>query len=1287
MHPQFVGGTIASDQTICYNTVPAAFTSSTPASGGGAFTYQWQSRVGAGAWGNIAGATGETYAVSSALTQTTDYRRAALSTTGCGIVYSNIITITIELPPTVDAGPNDTICYTSDFYDIPLASVTNSLNVQWSTPNGAGTFMPDDILDARYNIDILDKNSGKGSAILLVLSADGDGACSSETVTDTMELLIAPELLVAVGTPSPFTIGTGTKIDVTIQVEDRNFLQDLSYYLVSPDDSLVILKEAYDPLSYCNFGDDADLTFQKIPEPADTLELCPGGGGSVNLTGTFKATGNWNKLNGQDPANGIWKIALKDAADFKYKDILSPYDGQLTYASISFSDKNINGDTVTLFYDSGSNPIPILNTSNALIPVQTNFVVSLGLKTKCFGSCDATAVVTPAGGIGPYQIQWSDGLGTSDTIDLCAGNYSVTVTDAMGCSTFTDVEVTSPDKLEFTSLSHTDSMLCGGAGDAFVACKAKGGTGKLTYTLLPGNIPSEVADSGSFTGLSGGTYTLRVEDINGCFIDSTFYIFEPEALQLDSVSVDSIMCNGDANGSIRVYASGGKQPYTFWISPGTEVNNDGVFENLAAGDYTIRFTDANKCDTLNTSVISLTSPGMLNITMVTVENAVCHDSTGSLRLFVSGGTGPYETSVDGGTGFNPGLEVADLVPGTYNVVVRDKNQCTESYPTPVEIINPAPIAIDSFSVIDIAGCYGDTTGSFFIRATGGWDRFEYSLDGGLPSQTNQFNNLAGGGHIVNITDSLGCVLTIDTINIGQPDELIVQEIVVQPTGEQTGSITLQTSGGTPPYQYSIDDGLNLQDTNFFGGLDAGIYHIYVEDDNGCTYVNTVNLSAKLLLIQILDSKDVSCYGYNDGGFTVLILNGTSPYDVLITNYTSGETVRDITGYDQDVFADENFEAGSYNVQITDAGGQIFDSVFTFDQPSQIIPSITETYASCAQYVNDGSITVTSTGGTGNYTYSWSDDISITDSIRTGLAPASYGLTVTDESGCPVATDIIVGANHGTVSAYAGEDTTICARSLYQLQGEAPGSDSIRWYFDPESLVTGNDKSIYITNPVSLASTMSTSREVNLILTAYQNGCYGLDTVNIDVYPIYTLMLYITDDGGLTELDSLIYLSEGETYQFLALMNGESGQIPASRYNWIPSGGMQIDASGNGVITQADDLTYYSVIGYSIYDCPDTASVTVKLLREVKVYNGFTPNGDSYNDFWVIENAEGYGSKIEVRVFNRWGEMIFHSTGYDGDKAWDGTFKGKDLPIGTYYYIIDIKDGKTKPITGSVTLIR
>ncbi len=1207
---------------------------------------------------------------------------ATLTITGSGACSgtnpTDTRTITWNKAPVVNAGNDTTLCRGSE---ITLNATLSDYNTfYWDKGSSDGSFDNEFIDNPIYYPGSNDMLTG---SIKLYLTATGNGSCSD--VTDSITITLPPQLIATIGAPSPFVIGPNTLINVSVKVQNKEAIEDLSYYLQAPDGTRIPLKIANN-FFLCNWADEADLTFTNDPSVPDTLDICslppiPG----IPLSGTFRTNGDFTPIFGKDPANGAWSVLLLDC-DYN---IINPTDGILTYASINFTDTSYLGILETVAYESGAINKAI-NQSPSGDCGTTSYIAPIGLTTKCFESCDALGLVSVVGGTKPYvDYNWSpspDAGNGTDSVYLCKGSYSLTITDALGCTSIATVEVSSPPKIEFQSFEFTDSLICGGINGGSIACRAIGGTGKLTYTLQPGNIPSSAADSGRFVNLSGGTFTLRVEDLHGCYKDTTISIYEPVGIQLDSVSIDSITCNTVTDGIIRVYASGGTQPYAYWITPGVEVNNDGVFENLGEGDYTIRITDANHCDTLSTSLISLVSPSELILSLVTSKNAVCHDSTGSFRLFVSGGVGPYESSVDNGSTFVPGLEISNLIPGIYNLAVRDKNGCIDNYATPQQIINPPVINIDSFSVEEITGCFGDTTGTLYVRANGGWGQFVYSLDGGSYLTNNLFDNLSGGSHILNIADSLGCVLTIDTVSIEQPLPIAVQKIVTPLPGGQQADLILITTGGTKPYQYSIDNGTAFQDTNLFTNLDPGVYHFVVEDSHGCTYSDTVRIIAKLLIVDILDYKDVSCFGFSDGGFTVLIQNGTQPYNVTITNAGTGDILREVTGYDQDIFADENFEAGSFDIRIVDSEAQIFDSVFIINQPPPIVPTIVSEAASCQEYINDGSIQVTSTGGAGHYTYAWSDNPAVTDSIRNDLASGSYFVTVTDANNCPVATEVIIMYDQAAVFAFAGGDATICAFTPYELQGLATAPDSILWTFDPNDLVI-NDENIYISDPGSLITTMSTNRKVNLILETFKNGCFGLDTATIDVFPISELKLYELTDNLSTEMDSLIYLSDGESYQFMALMTDDVSKYPAAGYVWSPVQGLEIDSAGLGTVSLTADSVHYTVSGTSVYGCVTNVRFTAILLRDLKIYSGFTPNGDGFNDKWIIENSEGYGQRIKVRIFNRWGELIFHSSGYDGSNAWDGTFKGKELPIGTYYYIIDVEGSNVKPLTGAVTLIR
>jgi gliding motility-associated-like protein len=114
-------------------------------------------------------------------------------------------------------------------------------------------------------------------------------------------------------------------------------------------------------------------------------------------------------------------------------------------------------------------------------------------------------------------------------------------------------------------------------------------------------------------------------------------------------------------------------------------------------------------------------------------------------------------------------------------------------------------------------------------------------------------------------------------------------------------------------------------------------------------------------------------------------------------------------------------------------------------------------------------------------------------------------------------------------------------------------------------------------------------------------------------------------------------------------------------------------------------TLYTVTVRNSYGCVATDTVTVFVYNGVTVPSGFSPNGDGVNDFWVLPFS-GTFPTIVVEVYNRWGELLFHSDGYS--QPWDGTYEGKALPIGTYYYVIQLNDPRfPKALTGPVTILR
>jgi gliding motility-associated-like protein len=136
------------------------------------------------------------------------------------------------------------------------------------------------------------------------------------------------------------------------------------------------------------------------------------------------------------------------------------------------------------------------------------------------------------------------------------------------------------------------------------------------------------------------------------------------------------------------------------------------------------------------------------------------------------------------------------------------------------------------------------------------------------------------------------------------------------------------------------------------------------------------------------------------------------------------------------------------------------------------------------------------------------------------------------------------------------------------------------------------------------------------------------------------------------------------------------------YLWLPDSAMDNNKIATPKVSPANDILY-TLLVTSADGCVDSSHVLVTVLKKPVVPNAFSPNGDGINDTWVIKYLDTYPG-ADISVFNRYGQLVYHNTGYT--KAWDGTYNGKPLPVATYYWIIDPKNGRAQ-MSGSVTIIR
>ncbi|MFM7311550.1 MAG: SprB repeat-containing protein, partial [Flavobacteriales bacterium] len=395
------------------------------------------------------------------------------------------------------------------------------------------------------------------------------------------------------------------------------------------------------------------------------------------------------------------------------------------------------------------------------------------------------------GGTGNKTYAWSNGSSTSSLSNAPAGSYSVTVTDANGCSANQSFSITQPSAI--TVNITTTAITCSSSNNGTLTASATGGTGNKTYSWNTG------ATGSILSNLAAGSYTVTATDANACTTTQTTTLVAPTALAISGSETD-ILCAGDANGSINVGVSGGTGNVALAWSNGS---TGASLVNLGPGSYTVTATDANNCSAQMSYTIN--APAPLNVTVQDFDIA-CNDFVGSAQAVVSGGVAPHTLSWSNGA---TGTNVSNLNEGNYSVSVMDAHGCASA--TTAFTISSTPHLSVFIQATDVT-CAGLNDGTATVVVNGGDQNYTYSWNQGAASSNLQ--NLGAGEYSVSVMDGAGCMGSA-TLQIAEPTPLVVSETVTHVTcfGNNSGSIELDINGGRAPYTKlwntgSTEDALN-----------------------------------------------------------------------------------------------------------------------------------------------------------------------------------------------------------------------------------------------------------------------------------------------------------------------------------------------------------------------------------------------------------------------------------------------------------------------------------------------
>jgi len=749
--------------------------------------------------------------------------------------------------------------------------------------------------------------------------------------------------------------------------------------------------------------------------------------------------------------------------------------------------------------------------------------------TTCNGGTNGAASVTASGGVGILAYDWMPGNptgdGTNSITGIFANTWTCNVSDENGCTASQAITITQPPAISVLTASISPPS-CNGGNNGSASVSASGGTGSLSYNWTPGNPTGD--GTTSVSGLTAGSWTCTVTDGSGCTGARTINLTQPTAISVAAVSQTNVSCNGGSNGSASASATGGTGTLSFnWTPYGGAAS---TATGLTAGTYTCTVTDANTCAA--TRIFTITQPTAIVVNAVSQTNVSCNaGNNGAATISASGGTGAftYNWTPFGGTG----ITASALIAGTYTCTVTDANACLAS--RTFTITQPTAIVVNAVSQTNVS-CNAGSNGAATISASGGTGAFTYNWMPGNPTGdgTVSVSGLTAGSWTCTVTDANACSAS-RIITITQPTPISVgisSQTNVSCNGGSNGAASIFASGGTGTLTYNWTPGNPTGDgTASVSGLTVGSWTCTVTDANGCNSTQTFTITQPTVItISATAQSNVSCNGGNNGTITVNATGGTGAFTY---NWTpSGGTGITATG----------LIAGTYTCTVTDANLCTAARSFTITQPTAVVVNaVSQTNVSCNAGSN-GAATISASGGTGAYTYNWTPGNPTGDGTVsvTGLTAGSWTCTVTDANACSASRIItiteptaisVVAVSQINVSCNGGSNGTAAVSA-------SGGTGAFSYNWTPGNPTGDGTASVTGLSAGSWTCTVTDA-----------NGCAASRTFTI-TQPSVIVVNAVSQTN--------VSCNAGNNGAATISASGGTG---AFTYNWTPSGGTGMTATG------------------------------------------------------------------------------------------------------------------------------
>ncbi len=851
--------------------------------------------------------------------------------------------------------------------------------------------------------------------------------------------------------------------------------------------------------------------------------------------------------------------------------------GQHTYTIYPGPTTNTTGLFENL--NSGNYTIQIIDEHGCQLDTTIVLQNPEGISITSFSSTDITChdyddgaiTVLGAGGTPPlsYNLQPNDITNSTGTFTgLDSGTYTVVITDIYNCaaSITPDIVILNPDSIIIDS-SQFEDITCHNLNDGMISVYSSGGTGTLTYTLLPNNISDTL---GIFNGLGQDTYTVSVTDENNCpaVISDTIIIINPDGIQIDSVTHTNITCHNLDDGTVTIYASGGTTPYIYSLNPGGYIGSTNTFSSLSPDNYTAQVDDINLCPP-DTEPVTILNPEEITIDSIISSNVSCHGyNNGEIIVYANGGTGQKTYTLNPGNLSNTSGQFVGLSGGTYSVSVTDENFCPPASQNNISIVDPEEIVIDSIILTDVS-CHNAGDGSIVVTASGGTGIKTFTLNpGSITNNTGVFNNLSGNVYNVSVTDENNCPSEDSTgLVIINPDGIEITSASfteISCYNSMNGTITIAANGGTGVITYTLQPIGTSNNTGVFDNLGPNTYTVQLSDDNSCNYTTdpiTLN-NPDLIDIQSEQAIDILCHDDNNGIIDVDALGGTG--DLTYTLWPDGSVSQvnngEFTG----------LSANTYYVTVTDTNSCPEDTsaTFTIVNPDLLVVDSTDFTNITCQDEDDGTITTYISGGTaGTFVYTLTPG---GDNNNTGffdnLVADTYTVTVEDTNGC------IAVSNSITITNPPGFTITSLDSTNVSCNGLSNGSISI-------NAIGGTGTINYTLNPGSIPSLTGS-------FTGLSGGKYTISISDNNVCELTTDTITIIDPDVISiqieDFTNITCNDENDGVIDVTAIGG-TGNLT---YTLWPDG--TSSQTNNGEFTNLSENSYFVVITDE-NGCPEDTS--------------------------------------------------------------------------------------------------